>query len=322
MNSIYVLQGGFDPFNIEDEKIITNQKDGTILILPNVEEKTVLPLEQRVWLLSTLFPIFNNTSQWIKMRYRYRNRAIVDSSPAKDVLNSLKEFNVIILKRKASIDVPKTISYKYKRLINTTKGLSGKYRTYIENTNFVREFNKMYVQTAYLKSHKSWNRILKESNSKILSVEIKTRGLKCYETLLDCKTLWECLDRNDIDNLVQMFFIELNRLHLYQHKTENYLRHGDLSMRNILVVNDKIAIVDFEKTERVCDPSDLLRDYYQFWSSIDFYQRMNGVCIDSKTINKWKEIAEKTYDFQYLIILKERLKWKEYWNKKRELFTK
>lgn len=105
---------------------------------------------------------------------------------------------------------------------------------------------------------------------------------------------------NDIVLLKKLMIIFFTNLNIFHSKQANsYIKHGDMSIANVHYIIDddngdqiKLILFDYEKIT-LCDKVNLIDDYNQFISSINFYLVRLG--ISDNITDKIKILGEKYY---------------------------
>lgn len=158
---------------------------------------------------------------------------------------------------------------------------------HIEETAFVKTCIDSDFVALYCNKSALWNSIT--NNPFVSATVLKIDGMNIHESLiLNCRPILDVLT----DNNVRKFFDYLSTLHRVMRDCQTYILHGDMSVMNILVLDDgRLAVIDYDKV-RECAAEELVRDYNQFLSSIRFYSQRYGLEYD---MDHWNHIGEEIY---------------------------
>ena len=197
--------------------------------------------------------------------------------------------------------------------------------------------DKLLIRESYIESCGTlWDIITRGDNLRSRSV-----GTNFFREIEDPVDEDECL------KIMQAFFKWLYDLHQRCYTLSYFVKdqrsstgrssagddllviHGDLSPNNILVFNSdkgplEFTLIDFDKVKEG-DKDDIVREYTQFWSSLDFYSVRDGFNIDPGVFIQMKKLAMENYEVPMYNLVKlhtredwnvQKEKWEKYWNSK------
>lgn len=183
----------------------------------------------------------------------------------------------------------------------------------IEDGTFVKTFTTPDFMRIYCENSQLWNLI--PNNPFLASRVMKTEGLEMFETLIPAhQTIFQLLQTDQAETVMKRFFIYLNHLHQMMLDRGQFVAHGDLSVTNVLVLeNDDLALIDYDKVHLAPMLDEMLREYNQFLGSIKFYSLRHGLPYD---LDRWRTLGDTYYRVQYRFSSSTRQHWIDYWNKK------
>jgi len=184
-------------------------------------------------------------------------------------------------------------------------GLTSNSLTYFdsEKNTYIKTFQSPKEAEGYLSSyHKIYVKIKEASLDHNLKLPIHRQILSDprkveIEPVQPATTLFDLIVKGNLAP-AKSFILYLNKLHQY-HQTTPW-RHGDLSVLNILIPDDRIFnfyIIDYEKFQDGLKPSEMINDYYLFLGSILFYGQLKGYKVE-EAVQELERYGTKNYTFQ------------------------
>jgi tRNA A-37 threonylcarbamoyl transferase component Bud32/nicotinic acid mononucleotide adenylyltransferase len=392
MSSVIVYIGSFDPFHFGHLEValksieIFLKECKCLVFLPNNPRKgkpNRSGLHQRVYFMSFLFPLYNN-QDWIEEPdYIPDHKMVVDTCPADNVLEKLKQRKLKIVgvcgsdivlsgkqpkwkpdewiiferdshklsKRHFFYNVPCRFigleKTKYQNLSSTDirngkvalknvlpkeilkhyfgynpKKLGfSKDQNWIENDCFVKQIISKKLFLKRVEKINLWQKYVPQDiikSPKIIKVD-RIQSKVHLEYLKDFKTLWNMTNNQNIEKYLIKFFKVLSTIH----NLDIPIVHGDMNPSNILCNTKSIqlAICDFGKTRRKTSKLDNLREWYQFWGSVEYFSCLYGTT--KKKIDYWKKLGDQYYTYQYDFDKKQHEQVKQIWiDKSKSKFSK
>lgn len=184
----------------------------------------------------------------------------------------------------------------------------------VENGLFVKTFTDANLANIYATNSALWNTI--PDNPFLSSKIVQITSQDVYETLISPhRTLFEIISTPDAAFILEAFFIQLNQLHQSMMTRNHWISHGDLSVMNTLYLEDgRFALIDYDKVQLCQTPDEILRDTYQFLSSIEFYCSRYGIAFD---LSFWGKLLNRHYTVQSHFSAAIRDHWIMYWQDRR-----
>jgi hypothetical protein len=184
--------------------------------------------------------------------------------------------------------------------------------------SFTKTFSDQELLDSYCRNSAMWNEI--SDNPFLSSKIIKVESTTVYETLIPPhSTLFDILIQSEkADRIMATFFDRLNQLHSSMYDRGVFINHGDLSVTNVLCLKEdenRFALIDYDKV-KPGSIEEMLREYNQFLSSIEFYMCRYGIALD---LDHWRQLGDVHYTVQFKFLPKTREYWITYWDNKRTL---